>query len=405
MRLAVVTIIALAASGRAAADDAAPVAVTLADVLAAVPKAPAAQVGGHEIAAANASIDAAGAWPAPALHFQTNRLTAHVVGGVTLPLPLFGTVGAARREAEARARATRSEVDLGLRDVRRRAVMAWLALARSDGELDAATKAAAQSAELERIARGRLDAGVGGEVDVIAARAAHARADLAVANAKRALEAASAALAGVVGWNPLRLLHADGALPGGDSPSLDALRGKLAAHPERTVAQRRIEAADATVDQIRSQRRPGLALEAQVSIDDPTTPGTDAMVGLSLDLPLFSRVGAHARSAQATAAAERARLAVTEAQLGSGLVASYRRWQAATEKLAALLRDVVPAQERAATLSAQAYREGARDLASALQADRDLAAVRAEVNAARTDVAAAWIELQVASGEEVGGAH
>src|SRR5689334_24718626 len=41
--------------------------------------------------------------------------------------------------------------------------------------------------------------------------------------------------------------------------------------------------------------------------------------------------------------------------------------------------------ERAAALAAQAFREGARDLAYALQADRDLATTRADVNAARSE--------------------
>jgi outer membrane protein TolC len=50
-------------------------------------------------------------------------------------------------------------------------------------------------------------------------------------------------------------------------------------------------------------------------------------------------------------------------------------------------------------LSATAYREGARDLAFALQAERDLAAVRAERNAARADAAAAFADLQVAVGD------
>lgn len=58
----------------------------------------------------------------------------------------------------------------------------------------------------------------------------------------------------------------------------------------------------------------------------------------------------------------------------------------------------MPAQVRAAPLSAQTYREGARDLASALQAQRDLDAVRAELNAARANVATAYAELELAAG-------
>jgi cobalt-zinc-cadmium efflux system outer membrane protein len=402
VRWAVVVVLAVVAVGvPAAAEDARARPVTLGEVIAAAGRAPAAQVTSHEIAAAEALVDSARAWPNPSLRVETNRLTARLVAGATVPLPVFGTVGATTREAAARAEAVRAQAIVDQRDLRRRAVAAWIALARADGEVTASAIAATQAAEIERIARGRLDAGVGAEVDVTTARAARARAELAATAANRAQEATSAELAGVLGWDPLQQLEASGALPAGHPIALEALMARLANHPERTVATRRLAAANATVAQVRAQRLPGLALEGQVSIDDPTQAGTDVLVALSLELPVFARIGDRARSASATAAAERARLAVTEAELGAGLVAAYRRWQAATEQLAGLEKEVVPAQERAAALSAQAYREGARDLASALQADRDLAAVRAEVNAARADAATAWAELQLASGEEL----
>src|SRR6185295_5170925 len=152
-------------SAAAAHADAAPVAVTFAEVLAAAPKAPAAQVAPHEVAAAEALAGAAGAWPNPSLRIETNRLTARLVAGATIPLPVLGTVGAARRAAEAQADAVRAEAITAGREVRRRAVAAWIALARADGEIAATATAATQAAELERIARGRLDAGVGADVD------------------------------------------------------------------------------------------------------------------------------------------------------------------------------------------------------------------------------------------------
>lgn len=396
---ALVAAVLLLAARPAAAEPART--VTLAEVLAAAPKGPAAQVSAHEIAAAEALIGASRAWPNPSIHLETNRLTARLVAGAAIPLPIFGTLGASEREARAQAAAVRAEAVLQQRDVRRKAAAAWIALARAGGEVTAAAVAATQAAELERIALGRLDAGVGGELDVTAAGAARARADLEAAAARHTQEAASAELAGLLGWDPFARLEASGPLPTGTTAPIETMRAHLTTHPERTAAQRRITAAEATIAQVRSQRRPGLSIEGQVSADDPTQPGTDVLVALNLELPLFARIGDRARSAEATAAAERARLAVTDAELGSGLVAAYRRWQAASEKLAGLEKDVLPAQEKAATLSAQAYREGARDLASALQADRDLSAVRAEINGARADAATAWAELQLASGADL----
>jgi outer membrane protein TolC len=388
----------LGGSGSAAAD---PRSITLRDAVAAVAAAPAAAVSPHEVAAADALVDAAGAWPSPSIRVSTNRLTARLVAGASVPLPVFGTVGAARRQAAAEADVVRAEGAAALRLLRHRVVLAWITLARLDGEVVATSIAAQQAAELGLIARGRQDAGVGADVDVTTAGAAKARADVAAASAVRAQVAAAAELAGVLGWPLAQPLRSAGAPDTGAPAELAALRARLARHPERAAAAARIAAADAAVAQVEALAWPNLSLEAEVSYDDPTNAGkTDALVGIALELPVFARIGDRVRAARATSAVQRARLAVTEAELGGGLAAAFERWRAAVETLGALERDVVPAQERAAALSAQAYREGARDLASALQAERDLAAVRAEVNAARADAAVAWEDLQLAAGSD-----
>ena len=378
--------------------------VTLPEAIAAVPAAPEAQVGGHEVMAAEATIDAASAWPSPSVHVATNRLTARVGAGASVPLPLFGTVGAAKKRATAEADVVRAETGLALRDLRYRVVQAWIRLARADGEVTTTAIAAQQAAEIEVIAKGRQSAGVGADVDVTVAGAARARADVAVHAAEAEEDAASAELSGLLGWDPRRPLQASGSLVTGPTAArLETLEGKLAAHPERAVVLDRIAAADATVEETRTARFPSLSFEGEVLVDDPTNEHkTDVMLGVSLELPIFAHVGDRVRAARALEDAERARLAVTETALGATLVASYKTWQAATERLASIEHDVLPATEKAAALSAQAYREGARDLAYALQAERELAAVRAERIAALADAAAAYAELQIAAGDEVG---
>ncbi|HUJ62999.1 MAG TPA: TolC family protein [Kofleriaceae bacterium] len=405
MRLSVLAVVAAATSAAHAEPGRQP--ITLEDALAAARDAPAARVSPHEVEAAEASIGAASAWPAPSIHLATDRLTARLVAGASIPLPVFGTVGAARRQATAEAEVVRAEAELVRRELRHRVVVAWVALARADGEVTTTSIAAQQAAELELIARGRLAAGTGADVDVTVASAARARAGLAAAAAERDEDAASAELAGLLGWDPARMLIAAGAPVTGGEQELGTLIGRLGVHPERAAAERRVDAAQAAVDQALSQRWPMIAVEGEVSLDDPTLEPqgkNDARVGLSLELPVFSHVGDKARAARATREADRARLVATEHTLAGELVAAYRRWQAATDALHALERDVEPAQERAAALSAQAFREGARDLESALQAERDLAQVRAELNNARADAAIAFADLELAAGQEIDGA-
>jgi outer membrane protein TolC len=404
VKAAFVLVLVLAANARG--DSRMP--VTLADALAAANKAPGAQIGPHEVAAAEAGVDAASAWPNPVLGLATSRLTAKLVASVAVPLPILGTVGAAKRVARAEANVVQAEALLALRDVRARVVIAWIELQRAEGDVVATQVAAQQAADLEHIAKGRQAAGTGADVDVTVAAASRARADVAYAAAQRAEDAASAELAGLLGWDPAHLLSAAGEptlAPGGD---LDALEHKLAMHPVRVAAEKRVVAADATLDAVLVLRRPGIALAGEVDYDDRSiTEGrtaldrTDARIGIALELPVFAKIGDRARAARATAMAERMRLSTTEAELGGHLVAAYQRWQAATERLASLQRDVIPAQEKAATLSMQAYREGARDLSSAVLAQRDLASARAELNDARAAAALAYADLALAAGEDV----
>jgi outer membrane protein TolC len=395
---------ALIASASIARADVPATGVSFDDVLAASDRTPAKRAAELDVNASEALVEAAGAWPSPSVHVQTNRITARLVAGATLPLPIFGTVGSARRLARANANVTRAEAVVSTRDLQYRAAAAWVALARADAQVEAATTASTQAAELESIAKGRLAAGVGAEVDVTIAQAARARATLGTEVARRAQRRAAAELAGILAWDPSRPIVASGPLPmpAGALPSLTSLRDELARHPAHVAGAGRLQAAEASVADTRVLRRPGLAIETQVSVDDPTTPGTDVLVGVSLDLPVFARIGARVRAEQARAAAARTRLAETDARLDAAIVGAYERWQAAIETLGSLERDILPAQERASTLSAQAYREGARDLATALQASRDLAAVRAEVAAARTEAADAWLDVQNASGADLG---
>ena len=375
--------------------------ITLEAVLAATDQAPATRTTAAELAGAEARVDAAGAWSPTVVHAGTNRLTARVVAGVVVPLPILGTLGAARDEAEAHAGVVRADGTVVRRELRHRAVQAWLELARADAAIATLVTSADQAASLETIARGRLEAGAGGQVDVTSAHAARTRAEVAVAAARREAGARAAELAGLLGWDPLRDLHAAGGLPGG-SADLEALRARLAGHPERAAALDRIAEREASARRVDVARRPGLAIEVSGSFGDPTLPGTDLFAGLSIELPVFAHLGAQLRAANHDTAAERARLVALDAELAGALVAAYRRWQAATDRLAGLERDVVPAQEKATQLTEQAYREGARDLATALQAARDLAAVRAEVANARIDAATAWIELELAEGKDAG---
>ena len=312
---------------------------------------------------------------------------------------------ASSEEAAAQALVTRDEAVIARRDLRARAIVAWLELARADTDVVTQSAAATQAAELERIAQGRFDAGAGGEVDVTSAHAARARAEVAVAAAKRETRARAAELAGLLGWDPTIERHATGAVPGG-AAELAQLRGVLSHHPERAAALAQITAHEATEHRLEVARRPGLAFELTGSYDDPTQLGStpldksDVFAGLAFELPLFGHLGDQLRAAHAETDAAKVRLVGVDAELAAGLVAAYQRWQAAVERMVALEQDVMPAQQRATQLAQQAYREGARDLSTALLATRDQQAVAAELANARIESGLAWQAVTLAAGTD-----
>ncbi|MFT3692041.1 MAG: TolC family protein [Kofleriaceae bacterium] len=393
-------VVLVALAGVARADD-----VTFATVIDAVGTAPAIQATAFDVRAADARVDASGAWNPTNVRVGTNRLTARLVLGVSIPMPILGTLGAARDEARTHATVVRDDAVIARRDVRQRAIVAWFELARADADVATQEKAAGQASELEAIAKGRFDAGAGGEVDVTTAHAAKARAEVEVMAAKRESSARAADLAAILGWDPNRERHAAGALPDGDT-ALDQLRTALANHPARASALAQIEEHRAAEHRIEVARRPGLAAEVTASYDDVTQghatalANTDVYAGLSIDLPVFGHLGDQLRAARADTHAAQLRLTGVELELAAELVAAYRRWQAAAERVASLEKDVLPAQQTATRLAHQAFKEGARDLSTALQATRDLQALESEVANARIDRGLAWQAVIVAAGIE-----
>jgi len=379
-----------AAGGTARADD-----VSFSAALAAVRATPEQQSNVRELESARRGIDGAGGWPATSVNAGTNRLTARAVIGISIPVPIFGTLGAARTEAAAHARVVEAETGLAAREHEQRVALAWLELARADAEVAALEISAQQATDLERIAQGRLDAGAGAEVDVTAAHAATTRARIDLAAAKRTQQAAAAGVAAQLDWDPTRELHASGPLPGGaPAPAPDVSR-----HPERVAAFARVAEDEAAEQRIAVERRPALALSVETSFADPTQPGVDVFGGVTLELPLFANVGARLESAHAHTLADTLRMRATEGRLRGELVAALHRWQGASERVTSLERDALPAQERDASRAMLADREGARDLSTALLAARDLSVLRAEITSARIDAAKAWVELELARGE------
>jgi len=373
--------------------------IRLSEALAAVGRAPAHRAGAARVGAARQAVPAAGAWPATVLSVATARKTERLGVVASLPLPVFGTIGANRRVARAELDAARRELGAGDHGAARDVTRAWVELARAEAVADLSERSAAREGELARITRTRQQSGDASRAEVVAADAAARRAAARAAADRSAIAARSAELAALVGRDPDVALHAEGGLPVAEEvPPLASLRGRRAGHPEARAAAARAEVESARVGEARASRWPALSLDLEALYDDPTLPGNDYRVGLTLELPLFGRGGARQQAAEASRAAALAERARTIAALDGELVAAYRRYQQARTLARDLDDNVLPAQREAANLTREAYREGQGGLAAVLEADRTLIDAEVEAIGARADAAIARADLMWAAG-------
>jgi cobalt-zinc-cadmium efflux system outer membrane protein len=358
---------------------------------------------------ANAEVEAVGALVNPTVAVSTARQTARLGASVDLPLPLFGQRASALRAARADADAVRLDVAVVRREVRWHATVAWIDLWEAQERARLQALAAQEAERLFQIANERFSAGTGPRLDVVRTRADRAKASAEEEATRRLIGAASARLAPWIGTQASDRLTASGTagFPEGLQVAIEGLEQKLAGH---TVLQRdRAEAlaAERHLASERRQRWPLLTPQLTVNHGDPTLPGTDVIVGLSVELPVLSlRRGAIAR-AQAQRTLVDANAQADARRLQADLLDAYRRTQVAHLRLHALREQVLPAMEEARNMTEEGYRSGRIDLIRLLEAQRALLDSRL----AEAEAAASWnramADLEKAAGADFaqGDAH
>ena len=335
---------------------------------------------------ARAQIDAVATLPNPTIGVTTASVTAKLTTSLLQPLPLFGQRSTGIEAARADAEAVRLDIGAVAVEARLGVTAAWLDLWAAQERARLLEQAAADAARVADIAHDRFAAGSGPRLDQVRTTGERARARAEADAATLAVPAASARLevwlgGGSGGW------RADGAPSVGPLPDeAQALRQLFEQHP----ALRRDRAqALAAAQHVRAEQRarwPIVTAQLAVAQDDPTTPGTDVIGGLSFEAPVLSLRGgaiAHARAqqtlAELTAETDLRRFT---AQLGD----AYRQSEAAALRARALANDVLPALEEALRMTEGGYRDGRLDLLRVLEAQRAVL----EARLATLDARAAW---------------
>lgn len=355
-----------------------------------------------QVTAARYAVDSAGAFPNPEVEYLSGTTRARSSAGnpgdarsVTLTQPLdmpwrrSARIGAAEAGLEATTAATRAfEADL-LARLRSR----YFEVLRREAELrNAREDTAAMESVRSRIAK-RVETGDAARFELIKADAEALNAQKTAQAAGFRVDQARSLLRQTVGGN----LPAEFAISGrlGDVPALqplDGLRKELGEiSPELARARAETVRAQRQLDLERAQRWPNLALKAAMN-EDPDIRASQ--VGVVLTIPLWDRRSGPVGEAAAQLSRARNELAAQEFSLAQALEVAFQQYEIAQTQVTALESGILKQAESALRVAEAAYRFGERGFLEVLDAQRVYRAARAELIAARYELASAWVEIE-----------
>ena len=355
-----------------------------------------------QVTAARYAVDSAGAFPNPEVEYLSGTTRARSPAGnpgdarsVTLTQPLdmpwrrSARIGAAEAGLEATTAASRAfEADLVAR-LRSR----YFELLRREAELrNAREDMAAMESVRSRISL-RVETGEAPRFELIKADAEMLNAQKTAQAAGFRVEQARSLLRQSVGGN----LPGDFAVRGQlrDVPAvqpLDGLRRQLTeSSPELARARAETVRAQRQLDLERSQRWPNLAIKGAYN-EDPDMRASQ--LGVVLTIPIWDRRSGPIGEAAAQLSRARNELQAQEFSLAQTLEVAYQQYEIAQTQVTALESGILKQAEAALKVAESAYRFGERSFLEVLDAQRVFRAARAELIAARYELATAWVEIE-----------
>jgi outer membrane protein, heavy metal efflux system len=339
--------------------------------------------------AARAGVDAVGQVPNPKLEVTAGegwtpdgslRKTEWSLG-ITVPLEWLATRGprvdaarAAASEAEEESALVRQEVLLRLRRL-------FVLVAHDERLVESLAASSRQADDLARLVRLRVERGEARPPELPRVEVEAERSRLAMAQAQSRAMVHRDQLSLWIG-HPVQRVAIDMA-QAPEPPSLADVRERVASDQPRVRAARdRVAAAAAEIRAERSQRIPAISLSGYAlgEVDRNAVGG-----GLGVELPVWNWNAGKIAQAEATHAAEEARLLVATYEARAALVES---WATCTQgRLASrrLREEVVPRAETAAAKMERSYQLGESPLFETLDSRRALLEVRRELLAAELE--------------------
>lgn len=334
---------------------------------------------GREVHAMDAVIEQAQTWRNPeiaVLAEDERKETRTTTLQINQPIELGGK-RAARVEAAERGRDAAS-ADLAARQGELRATVsaAFYEVLASQERRRLAQTAFDLAQRVTGVVARRVTAGKVSPVEESKARVAEAGARVELRQAERDLANARQQLAATWGNSSPRYERVEGnieRLP--ELPALADLRQRLEQSPTLQRARLEIDRREALARVERSRQTPDLTLSLGAKRDE-TLGRNQAIVGVSMPLPLFDRNQGNLREALQRADIARDELDATNLRLQTALAQAYEALTTAGQEAEALQKEIVPAAERNVEATAKGFELGKFSFLDVLDAQRTLSQSR-----------------------------
>lgn len=359
----------------------------------------------RELEAAEGPVLQGGARPNPELSFlleDTQRATRTTTLQINQPIELGGKRAARVSAAERGRDIAAAELAAKRADLRATVASAFYDVLLAQEHV----KLAGDSTELARRAADaagkRVQAGKVSPVEETKARVAEATARLEAAQAASEFRLSRQRLAATWGDASPRFgrVESDSALA--SVPTFDAVSARLAASPSLRRAQIEVQRRSALSDLERAKRTPDLTVSLGVKRDEQLG-RNQAVIGLSIPLPLFDRNQGNLLEALRREDKSRDELAAADIQLRSAVTQAWGRLDTAGTEAQTIREQVMPGAKSAYDAATQGFELGKFSFLDVLDAQRTLFQAQAQYLRARGEAhrAAADIDRLLGDGENL----
>ncbi len=384
----------------ARAQEAAPRSVSLEEAIRAADLLPDLKAAEAALRAAEEGVKAAGRLPEASFGFATHSITARQSYSLSVPLPWPGR-GPRIDAAKAGAAVVGTDREAARLMARHALRVAWFTTAAREDMARAAKDRAARAKAASDAVGALFDAGRVALLEVSRARADAAIAAADASQSEEEQRIAEGVLRRLLGIESPQRVQVERPLPS-FAVEVDletATAAGLARSPAAKAAEARVRASEAAVRLASAIRFPGVAVELGVDADDPTQPGTDRSIGVSVSIPFGAGPGLGlARGDRDRALAQREQ---AQREIKDAVEQAWRTARAARTRYETLEKDALPAAMQAADLAQVAYREGRSDIFRVLDAERALADTRSGLAEAFLAWGIAHSDLLNVMGEDV----